>query len=744
MIPIPETDAPSSRRLTLGGSLLRGIPRAYSILFFSGSGRLGWWLLAISMLSPDLGLPAMAGAGAAGALGWWLGFDRSQIRSGFLLFNPLLVCFTLAYLNRCYHFSAGSYALLWIASVIGSLFLSVGMQHWVGVHFGTSAHSLPAVAAAYVLYFLGFSLYGAPIAPYAIREAWLELPWLPPFCQVMLQAFGAILFQPHSIPGILVFIGLAMTSPLSTFVAVSALAAGIGAMGQLGFPLGPEYITWCGFNFLLCGIALGTGYFITSGASLLRAVCGAAICALLSVALAAALRYFSLPASALPYNLVVLGLVYPLRLRWFPGALHPSPTPGKAPDFAARHALIDARRFPHLKTPALFLPCEGPRLITQAFDGAITHRGPWQFALDFEAGQEGATHSGSGAELADYFVYGAPVLAPCSGVVASVLNDVPDNQPGQNNPDANWGNYVLIYADAGYYVVLAHLQKGSAVVYPGQRVFRGMQLAYCGNSGRSPIPHLHLHVQDTGFLGAATRPFCLKHYVETSGETGRAVFHTSGFPQEQTQVRPAAPSAALSAALCDWLPGEYRYQVIGENGKSWEETLALDFDEAGRYRLRSRRHGGRLSAFLSEGVFYTTNLEGNDRSLLAYFCAGISRVPCISEPGVTWEDYVSTVPFLPPAARWLGNFAEPFFGPFLLRYTYRMETDDAGFTIRSALETEDHQESAQAASAPREITCRIEGRRGVVRLEARMRNDRFLKAELMEYRFGNAGAVGGK
>ena len=52
--------------------------------------------------------------------------------------------------------------------------------------------------------------------------------------------------------------------------------------------------------------------------------------------------------------------------------------------------------------------------------------------------------------------------------------------------------------------------------------------------------------------------------------------------------------------------------------------------------------------------------------------------------------------------------------------------------------------AAQAASAPREITCRIEGRRGVVRLEARMRNDRFLKAELTEYRFGNAAQLGGK
>ena len=58
------------------------------------------------------------------------------------------------------------------------------------------------------------------------------------------------------------------------------------------------------------------------------------------------------------------------------------------------------------------------------------------------------------------------------------------------------------------------------------------------------------------------------------------------------------------------------------------------------------------------------------------------------------------------------------------------------FTIRSALDERRPLAPAQAASAPREITCRIEGRRGVVRLEARMRNDRFLKAELMEYRFG--------
>jgi len=244
-----------------------------------------------------------------------------------------------------------------------------------------------------------------------------------------------------------------------------------------------------------------------------------------------------------------------------------------------------------------------------------------------------------------------------------------------------------------------------------------------------------MHVQNSAFLGAATRPFCIKQYITSSPQRDE-VYRTSGFPDAGEQVRPATYHAMLAEALYGWLPGEYRYRITGENGKSWEETLLLDFDEAGRYRLRSRRHPGQLCAFLAEGIFFTTNFEGNDHSLLAYVHTALPRVPCISEPGAVWHDYVSTVPFLSPGARWLGNLAEPFLGPFLLRYAYRLETDGSVFLVKSALEADGQtSNSAAADSAPREITCRIEGRRGVVAIEARMRNDRFLKAELMEYRF---------
>src|SRR5438105_1961854 len=68
MIPIAETDPPV-HALSLGASLLRAAPRSYALLFFSANERLGWWLLAISMFAPDLGLAGLAGVCAAGGRG---------------------------------------------------------------------------------------------------------------------------------------------------------------------------------------------------------------------------------------------------------------------------------------------------------------------------------------------------------------------------------------------------------------------------------------------------------------------------------------------------------------------------------------------------------------------------------------------------------------------------------------------------------------------------------------------------
>ena len=726
MISIPDRDGAISPNLA--DSLFRGVPRAYAILFFSPNGKFGWLLLLVSLLSPGIGLSGLAGAAAAGTLAWALGFDRAKIRNGYLLFNPLLVCLTLGLMNQSYFFPPSVFLLLWFAAVLGGLFAAVAMQHFFSHHFGLSAQSLPAMSFAYVLYFLAFAIAGPATLPENTSGAWLDLPFLATPAQSFLQVFGAMIFEPHALPGLLVFLALALTSPLSTLLAGLSYGVGMGTLVLLGFHAGPDTAIWCGFNFLLCGIALGTAYFAPSRMSLLVAMIGTFLCALVTLALATALRYFGLPASALPYNLVVLVLVYALRQRHSPAGLHASPAPGMLPETAGRIVVLNASRFPHYLLPALDLPFKDECVITQGMNGALTHRVPWNWALDFEIFSRGQRHVRSGMALEDYPTFNKLVLAPCTGTIAGIKSHVRDNEPGANNPEENWGNYVGIYSDAGYYVLLAHLRQGSPLVHIGQRIGAGEPVGRCGNSGRSPVPHLHLQIQDTALPGGPTRPFCLRNLIEIDRNGREQAYRTSAIPEEGTRLSPATPLPALHALFSNWLPGDYRYRIFQDDEPMRDETLHLDFDERGRFRIRSPRLKAQLSAFLSNHVFYAVDYEGPNDSVLALIATGIARVPCIADPGITWDDHVSATPFYAGIARQLHHIFDPYLGPSLLAYRYRMQAGESGFEIHCEIEPE----SALPAMAPLRMTTTLASRSGLRRIEALLGNNRLLRVELID------------
>lgn len=60
------------------------------------------------------------------------------------------------------------------------------------------------------------------------------------------------------------------------------------------------------------------------------------------------------------------------------------------------------------------------------------------------------------------------------------------------------GNHVVIaLSPSGPYVLLAHLQRGTVGVQPGDFVSAGQQVGACGNSGNSTQPHVHVQVIDT-------------------------------------------------------------------------------------------------------------------------------------------------------------------------------------------------------------------------------------------------------
>lgn len=726
MFSFPESAHPIAPQ-SFGEALASGLPRAYAVLFYSANARFGWFLIMVTLAAPDMGLLGIAGVTFAAALAWVLGFDRHQLRNGYLLFNPLLASLTVGWLHRSYQFPMNVELALWAGACVGALFLAVAMNAAFGQLFGLSSHSLPAVVVAYVLYFLGFSLYGpAPLSE--VSGDWLDLSFLPPLLQVTGESFGAMLFMPKTLPGLLVLGGLIVTSRLSAILALAGFAAGYGSMKFLGFAAEPEGVLWCGFNFLLCGLSLGGGYYVPSRASLALGTLAAALCAPVAIAVAEALRYFALPPSALPGNFIILALAYALRQRQQAGGLIPCPAPGSGPERNARLILINAMRFPDLLTPALALPFEGERVITQGFSGALTHRGAWRHALDFERYEGDRSFRGAGVQLDDFYTFDAPVLAPCAGTIARVVDGVPDNLPGQNNTDQNWGNYVLIRADAGYHVLLSHFKKSGVQVAEGQRVRSGDLLGQGGNSGRSPVPHVHLHVQDTPAIGAPTRPFCLKHYLEPT-DAGKTVrYRTSGVPTEGSRISSAVMQIALGDALAGWLPGEYRYRISAEQDVTWEESLILEFDDLGRFRLRSRRHGGQVTMFISEGVFYATDFVGKGESLLAIIAMGLARVPFLPDTKVRWTDAVSAVPFMAAPLRWAHDTLDPFTGPAVLECEYQNVHELTGSGVLCLMKN-----VGAPAGAPVEIMTRFDERSGISRIGVRFGNDRRWSAECVKY-----------
>ena len=156
------------------------------------------------------------------------------------------------------------------------------------------------------------------------------------------------------------------------------------------------------------------------------------------------------------------------------------------------------------RTP-LRLPFEGDwyvfwggRTVDQNYHAA--HRDQ-RFAYDIIVRREGRSHSGDGTRLEQYYCWGQPLLAPGAGTVVTALDTLPDQPPGQMDPNNAAGNHVVVDHGNGEFSFLAHLRRGSVAVRPGQRVAAGQTLGECGNSGNTSEPHLHYHLQNSPVFG---------------------------------------------------------------------------------------------------------------------------------------------------------------------------------------------------------------------------------------------------
>jgi hypothetical protein len=264
--------------------------------------------------------------------------------------------------------------------------------------------------------------------------------------------------------------------------------------------------------------------------------------------------------------------------------------------------------------------------VSQPMDGALTHRGPWRHALDFVRTEEGRSFRGDGDRLADFHGFDLPVVSPAWGTVISCRSDLPDNQPGEVNLKDNWGNHVLVQLPAGPCVLLAHLRQDSVTVAPGQWLAPGAPVGRCGNSGRSTQPHLHLHVQQGGWLGAPTVPFHLAGYLDADG---RLVL--DGTPSVGETLEHAPVNGSLSGALALQAGREWRFAT--EHGP-W--VLSVRHGLLGETSLSSDR-GASVQAFQGDLVFSLFRRSGPPDPLLDAFALAFGLTP-LAEVCRSWRD----------------------------------------------------------------------------------------------------------
>ena len=121
-----------------------------------------------------------------------------------------------------------------------------------------------------------------------------------------------------------------------------------------------------------------------------------------------------------------------------------------------------------------------------------------RFAYDLTMVKNDSLWKDDPNKLESFYAFGQTVLAPGDGKVVLADDKYDDNpvmKPSSTSPKQ--GNSIVIDHGNGEFSMLAHLKRGSLKVSVGDMVKVGQDIAQCGNSGNSPFPHIHYHLQTT-------------------------------------------------------------------------------------------------------------------------------------------------------------------------------------------------------------------------------------------------------
>ena len=561
--------------------LINTILNSYGMLFFSKNKLFACFILGISLFTPFAGLMALLALFITIVAADSLGFNKTQVETGLLTYSVVL--FGLGFATN---FQIGTaFLILLIIGSLLTLFLSAALNAWF-YRLGVPALSLAFIISSVLIGLASKSFMGLGLTQrhiYWYNEAYslggtslvtaiqyFENLDLPNFVSGFFRSMSAILFQVNVASGILLSMGLLIYSRIAfTLMILGYTIALLFHYAMGGFqPTDLSYYNM-GTNFMLVAFALGGFYLIPSKRSFAWVFITVPIAYLLVTGIGNIAWYWGIQLYSLPFCLTVILFLYILQLRVHPKQLHLTQYQYYSPETNLYLFETDKIRWLNEIYLNIQLPFMGTWKISQGHNGAETHQGEWAEAFDFVIEDpEGKTYQDPGTLPAHFYCYNKPVLAPAAGIVQEVIDHIDDNEIGGNNLQKNWGNTIIIKHAEGLYSKLSHLKKHSFKVKAGDFVKKGEILAYCGNSGRSPEPHLHFQLQSTPHVGSKTIWYPLGYYMLHSNK-GKEWKHFE-VPGLGQYVSNPSPSLALHSAF-HFKPGQlFQVQAAGFESEEWE------------------------------------------------------------------------------------------------------------------------------------------------------------------------------
>jgi murein DD-endopeptidase MepM/ murein hydrolase activator NlpD len=318
-----------------------------------------------------------------------------------------------------------------------------------------------------------------------------------------------------------------------------------------------------------------------------------------------------------------------------------------------KNQIIESPNFASYATP-IYLPILGEWRVSQGHNGKITHQSDWKHAWDFDIINENKqTFNGKGTELKDFLCYNMPVVAPADGYVVKIENGHKDNKIGSVNLKHNWGNSIIIKHGDFLYSNLSHLKKNSFKVSEGDFIKKGELIAKCGNSGRSPEPHLHFQLQAMSQIGSSTINYPIQLFDTIINN--KVTTNYKNIPKESSIVKNTIINNTIKKAFT-FMTGDSIKIMLGQKEQFWK----VNVNTQNQHYIYCEESRSYTYFKISDSAIHFYDFVGNKKSLLHSFYQAALHIPFYQLPNHPIYNSIPVDSFCPGWVKIIQEILAPF------------------------------------------------------------------------------------